>query len=432
MIGWAKPPVKYYFSEQRTEGGGVEPQWLMSRSPVWQTVSSTHWQHLPDPSLPNTIYSQYWTTDVLWITALWYISKYHSVPNREDTTGKRRSPMKAVRIHQFGGPEVLTYEDVPDPRPRKDQVLVRVRACAMNHLDIWVRKGLPGVNLPHILGSDIAGEIVEVGEYVTGLKSGQRVLIAPMHFCNRCPKCVAGLQNQCREFTVLGNAVDGGNCELIAVPAVNVIPIPDPLDFNQAASVPLVFLTAWHMLTGRAAIRPGQTVLILGANSGVGIAAIQIAKMFHARVITTAGDERKVERARELGADYVINHYQQKISQEVRKITNFEGVDIVLEHVGAATWDESVKSLKAAGTLVTCGATTGPKAEIDLRFLFSRQLSLLGSYMGTMSELHEVLGHVFAGRLKPVIDHIFPLKDIRIAHEYLEKSQMFGKIVLNP
>jgi NADPH:quinone reductase-like Zn-dependent oxidoreductase len=186
------------------------------------------------------------------------------------------------------------------------------------------------------------------------------------------------------------------------------------------------------MLTGRAAIRPGQTVLILGANSGVGIAAIQIAKMFNARVITTAGDDRKIEAARELGADYVINHYQQKISQEVRKITNFEGVDIVLEHVGAATWDESVKSLKAAGTLVTCGATTGPKVEIDLRFLFSRQLSLLGSYMGTMSELYEVLSHVFAGRLKPVIDHIFPLKDIRSAHEYMEKSQMFGKIVLNP
>lgn len=340
--------------------------------------------------------------------------------------------MKAVRIHQFGGPEVLTYEDVPDPRPRKDQVLIRIRACAMNHLDIFVRKGLPGVNLPHIPGSDVAGEIAEVGEYVTGLKTGQRVLVAPMHFCNRCAKCVAGLQNQCRQFTVLGNAVDGGNCELIAVPAVSVIPIPDILDFNQAASVPLVFLTAWHMLTGRAAIRPGQTVLILGANSGVGIAAIQIAKMFQARVITTAGDERKIAAARELGADYVINHYQQKISQEVRKITNFEGVDIVLEHVGSATWDESVKSLKAAGTLVTCGATTGPKVDLDLRFLFSRQLSLLGSYMGTMSELYEVLGHVFAGRLKPVIDHIFPLKDIQSAHEYMEKSQMFGKIVLNP
>jgi NADPH:quinone reductase-like Zn-dependent oxidoreductase len=246
-----------------------------------------------------------------------------------------------------------------------------------------------------------------------------------MYFCNHCAKCVAGLQNQCRQFTVLGNAVDGGNCELIAVPAVNVIPIPDSLDFNEAASVPLVFLTAWHMLIGRAAIRPGQTVLVLGANSGVGIAAIQIAKLFHARVITTAGDERKIERARELGADFVINHYQQKISQEVRKITNFE-------HVGLATWEESVRSLKAGGTLVTCGATTGPKVELDLRFLFSRQLALLGSYMGTMSELHEVLSHVFAGRLKPVIDHTFPLKEIRTAHEYMEKSQMFGKIVLNP
>ncbi len=340
--------------------------------------------------------------------------------------------MKAARIHQFGGPEVLTYEDVPDPKPRKDQVLVRVRACAMNHIDLFVRRGLPGVKLPHILGADIAGEVVELGEYVTDLKVGQRVLLAPMHFCNCCAKCVAGLQNQCRQFTVLGNAVDGGNCELFAVAAVNVIPIPDSFDFNQAASVPLVFVTAWHMLTGRAAIRPGQTVLVLGANSGVGLAAIQIAKLFHARVIATAGDDRKAERARELGADFVINHYQQKISQEVRKITSFEGVDIVIEHVGPATWEESVRSLKPGGTLVTCGATTGPKVDLDLRFLFSRQLSLLGSYMGTMSELNEVLAHVFAGRLNPVIDRTFPLKDIRAAHEYMEKSHMFGKIVLNP
>jgi NADPH:quinone reductase-like Zn-dependent oxidoreductase len=339
--------------------------------------------------------------------------------------------LKAVRIHEFGGPEVLRYEDVPDPKPRKDQVLVRVKACAMNHLDIWVRKGLPGVNLPHILGSDISGEIAEVGEYITGFTTGQRVLLAPMHFCNRCAKCVAGLQNQCREFTVLGNGVDGGNCELIAVPAVNVIPIPDNLDFNQAASVPLVFLTAWHMLAGRAGIRVGQTVLVLGAGSGVGIAAIQIAKLFHARVITTAGDETKLEKARALGADYGINHYEQKISQEVRKITDKEGVDIVVEHVGAATWDESVKSLKPGGTIVTCGATTGFNIAFDLRFLFSRQLSFLGSYMGTMAELHDVLGHIFAGRLKPVVDRVFPLKDIRAAHEYMEKSQMFGKIVLN-
>lgn len=340
--------------------------------------------------------------------------------------------MKAVRIHEFGGPEVLRYEDVPDARPRKDQVLVRVKACALNHLDLWVRQGLPGVNLPHILGSDIAGEIVEVGEYLTGFTPGQRVLLAPMHFCNHCAKCVAGLQNECREFTALGNAVDGGNCELIAVPAVNVIPIPDTLDFNQAASVPLVFLTAWHMLVGRAGIRPGQTVLVLGASSGVGIAAIQIAKLFHARVITTAGDEKKLARGRELGADYGIDHYKQKISQEVRKITNKEGVDIVVEHVGAATWDESMKSLKTGGTIVTCGATAGPNVAFDLRFLFARQLSFLGSYMGTMGDLHEVLGHVFAGRLKPVVDRTFPLKDLRAAHEYMATSQMFGKIVINP
>jgi len=338
--------------------------------------------------------------------------------------------MKAVRIHEFGGPEVLRYEDVPDPKPRKDQVLVRVRACALNHLDIWVRKGLPGVSLPHTLGSDIAGEIVEVGEYVSGFKPGQRVLLAPMHFCNHCAKCVAGLQNQCPEFTVLGNRVDGGNCELIAVPTVNVIPIPDSLDFNQAASVPLVFLTAWHMLVGRAGIRPGQAVLVLGASSGVGIAAIQIAKLFHARVITTAGDEKKLEKAHALGADHGINHYKQKISEEVKKITNKDGVDIVIEHVGAATWEESIKSLKPAGTLVTCGATTGPNVGLELRFVYSRQLSILGSYMGTMGELYEVLAHVFAGRLKPVVDRTFPLEDIRAAHEHMEKSQMFGKIVL--
>lgn len=340
--------------------------------------------------------------------------------------------MKAVRIHQFGGPEVLIYEDVPDPQPRKDQVLVRVRACAMNHLDLWVRKGLPGVKLPHILGSDIAGEIVEIGEYVSGFQVGQRVLIAPMHYCGHCAKCVAGLQNQCREFTVLGNGVDGGDCELIAVPAANVIPIPDSLDFNQAASVPLVFLTAWHMLVGRAGVRPGQTVLVLGAGSGVGTAAIQIAKMFHCTVITTAGDENKLAKARALGANHGINHYKQKISEEVRKITNKAGVDIVIEHVGAATWEESLKSLKSSGTLVTCGATTGPSVGLDLRHLFARQLTLIGSYMGTMGELHEVLGHVFAGRLKPVVDRTFPLQEIRAAHEYLEESKMFGKVVLNP
>ena len=340
--------------------------------------------------------------------------------------------MKAVRIHQFGGPEVLTYEDIPDPQPRKDQVLVKVKGCSLNHLDVWVRKGLPGVKLPHILGSDIAGEVVAVGEYVSGVKPGQRALVAPMHFCGHCVKCLAGMQNQCREFTVLGNAVDGGNCELFTAPAASVIPIPDSLDFNQAASVPLVFVTAWHMLVGLAGVRPGQTVLVLGASSGVGIAAIQIAKLFHCRVITTAGDESKLEQGRALGADYGINHYKQKISEEVRRITNKEGVDIVVEHVGAATWEESMKCLKTAGALVTCGATTGPSVGVDLRHLFARQLRILGSYMGTMGELHEVLGHVFAGRLQPVVDCTFPLSEIRAAHEYLEKSQMFGKVIVSP
>jgi NADPH:quinone reductase-like Zn-dependent oxidoreductase len=340
--------------------------------------------------------------------------------------------MKAVRIHEFGGPEVLRYEDIPEAKPRKDQVLVRVRACSLNHLDLWVRAGLPGVNLPHILGSDIAGELVEVGEYITGFKPGQRVLLAPMSFCNHCAHCTSGQQNLCARFTVLGNGVDGGNCELFAAPAVNVIPIPDSLTFDEAASVPLVFLTAWHMLVTRAKIKPGQTVLVLGAGSGVGIAAIQIAKLFHARVITTAGDDNKLQKATTLGADHGIDHYKQKISQEVRRITNKEGVDIVVEHVGEATWGESMKSLKQGGTIVTCGATTGPNVSFDLRFLFAKQLSFLGSYMGTMGDLHQVLKFVFDGTLKPVVDRAFPLSETRAAHEYLASSQMFGKVVLNP
>jgi NADPH:quinone reductase-like Zn-dependent oxidoreductase len=294
-----------------------------------------------------------------------------------------------------------------------------------------VRKGLPGVKLPHILGSDIAGEVAATGEQAKEFKVGQRVVIAPMRFCNRCARCSAGQQNLCPFFTVIGNRVEGGNCELIAVPAVNVIPIPDGLGFPEAASMPLVFLTAWHMLVGRAAIRPGETVLVLGANSGVGVAGIQIAKLFRATVITTAGDERKMAGARGLGADYVIDHYRQKISQEVRQITNKQGVDIVLEHVGPATWEESLRSLKPAGRLVTCGATTGPEVKFDLRFLFSRQLSVLGSYMGTMGELHEVLGHLFNGKLKAVVDRVFPLDEVQAAHRYLEASQMFGKVVLS-
>jgi NADPH:quinone reductase-like Zn-dependent oxidoreductase len=340
--------------------------------------------------------------------------------------------MKAIRFHQFGGPEVLKYEDVPDPRPREDQVLVRVKACAMNHLDLWVRKGLPGVQLPHINGSDVAGEVLEVGSYVASVKTGQRVLLAPMTFCNHCVQCTSGQQSFCREFSVLGYLNDGGNAEMIAVPEVNVVPIPERLSYNEAASVPLVFLTAWHMLVTRAHIKVGDTVLVLGGGSGIGSAAIQICKMLGATVVATAGDEAKLEKSRELGADHTINHYKQKIADEVRRITAKRGVDIVFEHVGSATWEDSVRSLRPGGTLVTCGATTGPEAKIDIRVLFSRQLSLLGSFMGTMGDLHEVLRHVFSGKLKPVVDRTFPFSEARAAHERLEKSEQFGKIVLNP
>ena len=340
--------------------------------------------------------------------------------------------MKAVRIHEFGGPEVLRYEDVPAPELRKDHVLVRIRACALNHLDLWVRKGLPGVKLPHILGSDIAGEVAECGEYITDLKPGTRALLSPMLFCGHCEQCNSGRQNFCPQFAVLGNNAEGGNCELIAVPRVNVIPIPDSLGFVEAASVPLVFLTAWHMLVGNAKLRAGQTVLVLGAGSGIGTAAIQIGKLLGAEVITTAGDERKLARARELGADHTIDHYKQKISDEVKRITNRRGVDVVFEHVGKATWAESIKSLKYGGTLVTCGATTGPDVDLDLRVLFARQLSFHGSYMGAMGELDEVLKHVFSGKLKAVVDRTFPLSETRAAHEYLASSEQFGKVVVTP
>ncbi|HEY6971879.1 MAG TPA: zinc-binding dehydrogenase [Candidatus Angelobacter sp.] len=340
--------------------------------------------------------------------------------------------MKAVRMHEFGGPEVLKFEDVPDPQLRKDQVLVRVKAVALNHLDLFIRKGLPNVKLPHINGSDVSGDIAQVGEYISDLKPGQRVLLAPMTFCGVCPACTRGEQNFCPQFTVLGYYNDGGNAEYIAVPRVNVLPIPEELTYDEAASVPLVFLTAWHMLVSRAHVQPENSVLVLGGGSGVGSAAIQICKLFNARVIATAGDEAKLERARELGADYVINHYQQKIADEVKKITNRAMCDIVFEHVGKATWQESMKSLKPGGSLVTCGATTGPEASFDIRFLFARQLSFLGSFMGTMGDFHEVMKHIFSGKLKAVVDKSFPLREARAAHERLEKSEQFGKIVLNP
>jgi NADPH:quinone reductase-like Zn-dependent oxidoreductase len=340
--------------------------------------------------------------------------------------------MKAVRIHRHGGPEVLQLEDIAEPAIRANEILLRVRACALNHLDLWVRGGLPGMKfaMPHVLGSDIAGEVVRVGELCERIQAGQRVLLSPGLSCRQCAQCVSGQDNLCRRYTLFGTGVDGGNREYMPAPEYAAIPIPDSLSFEEAAAAPLVFLTAWHMLFSRARLEAGEDVLVLAASSGVGMAAVQIAKMFECRVIATAGGEAKLAKAKALGADYAIDHYKQDISAEVKKITERRGVDVVVEHVGAATWPKSVESLAPTGRLVTCGATTGPEVKVDLRFLFSRHQSLLGSYMGTMGELHRVLKFVFQGKLKPVIDRVYPMAEIAAAHNRLENKEQFGKVVL--
>jgi NADPH:quinone reductase-like Zn-dependent oxidoreductase len=340
--------------------------------------------------------------------------------------------MKAIVFNAHGGPEVLKFTDAPNPAIRANEVLVRVKACALNHLDLWVRRGIPGVPipLPHIPGSDVSGEIAEIGAEVATVRIGQKVVLAPGVTCAKCAACISGQDNRCRQFTNLGYMIDGGYAEFVRVPEVNCLPYPENLSFEEAAAIPLVFQTAWHMLVARAELQPGEDVLILGAGSGVGSAAIQVAKFFSARVIAIASSDEKLQKAKELGADHLVNHKTQKIREEVRRITNKRGVDVVFEHVGTATWDESLASLAAGGRLVTCGATTGYDAKVDLRFLFSRQLSLLGSYMGRKSELHTVMKLVAAGKLKPVVDRIFPLAEAAAAHAYLESSSQFGKVVL--
>src|SRR5215471_5671827 len=340
--------------------------------------------------------------------------------------------MKAVVIHQHGEPSVLHYTEVAEPHIRDHEVLVRVRACALNHLDLWVRQGLPGVNfpMPHVLGSDVAGEVAKIGSEVRTVHIGQKVVLAPGVSCGKCPACISGNDNRCREFTNLGYMIDGGCAEYVRVPEVNCMPYPENLDWVHAAAVPLVFQTAWHMLVNRAELQPGEDVLVLAAGSGVGSAAIQIAKFFGARVIATAGTDEKLAKAKQIGADEVIHHGVMPIAKEVRRLTRNRGVDVVVEHVGAATWEESVKSLASGGRLVTCGATTGYGGKVDLRFLFTRQLSLLGSYMGTKNELRTLLKLVSQERLKPVVDKVLDLSDCMAAHNYLESGKQFGKVVL--
>ena len=337
--------------------------------------------------------------------------------------------MKAVRFHQHGGPDVLRYEEAPDPPMAPNQVLVRVRACALNHLDLWNRRGVVRLALPHISGADVAGEVVESE---SGVPVGTRVMVQPGLSCGRCRACLAGQDNMCPHYDVLGSQSDGGYAELVRVPVQNVIPLPDAIGFVEAAAFPLTFVTAWHMLVTKAAIRPGEDVLVLGAGSGVGQAAIQIAWLHGARVLATAGTDEKLARARELGATEVINHHAQDLPAEVRRATDNRGVDVVIEHVGTATWQRSLKCLARGGRLVTCGATTGHQAEIDLRFLFSRQYSLIGSYMGTKAELLRAAQFFFSGELKPAVDRVFPLAEAAAAQSHLEESRHFGKVVLQP
>jgi NADPH:quinone reductase-like Zn-dependent oxidoreductase len=339
--------------------------------------------------------------------------------------------MKAVRFHEHGGSEVLRYEEAPEPALRAGEVLVRVRACALNHLDLWERSGLERVRIPmpHISGSDVAGDVVRAeGAEVA---AGQRVMLQPGVSCGRCEACLSGRDNECAAYEVLGYRNHaGGYAELVKVPVQNLISIPDGIDYIHAAAFPLTFLTAWHMLMTRAKLERGEEVLVLAAGSGVGQAAIQIARLQGARVLATAGSAEKLERARSLGASEVIHHHEQDVAEEVRRLTNKRGVDVVIEHVGQATWAKSVRSLARGGRLVTCGATTGADAGLNLQALFAKQLSIHGSYMGTKGELLQVARFFFTGEVTPVIDRTFPLAEAAAAQQRLETSGQFGKIVL--
>jgi NADPH:quinone reductase-like Zn-dependent oxidoreductase len=343
--------------------------------------------------------------------------------------------VRAVVFDRFGGPEVLELREVPEAPVGRGEVRVRVRACGINHLDLWVRGGtVRGImpEMPHILGNDVVGEIAAIGEGVTGLVVGQKTLVNPTLSCGECEMCRKGDDNLCRHHDVLGRRRQGGYAEYVTVPAVNCLSYPERLPFEQAAAVPLVFLTAWHMLVTRARLQPGEDVLVIGAGSGVGSAATQVARLLGARVIATAGGFEKLARARELGAHETIDHAREDIVARVRELTKKKGVEVVFEHVGGRVFEAGVASLAKDGRLVTCGATIGAQATLDLNVLFGRHLSLLGSWMGRRSDMEAVLAHVASGELQPVIDSVMPLAQARAAHERIEAREQFGKVVLVP
>ena len=341
--------------------------------------------------------------------------------------------MKAVIFKTHGGPEVLEFTDVPDPKIKANEVLIEVSGCALNHLDVWVRNGMPGIKipLPHILGNDIAGVVREVGELVSWVNAGDEVMIQPGVSCGHCAECLAGRDNMCDEYDIIGYRRDGGYAELVAVPGVNVIPKPKNLSWAEAAALPLVTLTAWHMLVKRAQVQPGEDVLVHAAGSGVGSLGIQIAKLHGARVIATAGSESKLEKARELGADETVNYSSDDWPKQVKRLTGGRGVDIVFEHTGDATWPGSILSLKKGGRLVTCGATSGFDARTDLRHVFYRHLTILGSMMGSKADLLAAMKFIESGQIRAVVDRTLPLTGAREAHELMEDRAQFGKLVLD-
>jgi NADPH:quinone reductase-like Zn-dependent oxidoreductase len=342
--------------------------------------------------------------------------------------------MKAVRMHESGGVDKFIYEDAPDPTVGPRHVLVRVRGCALNHLEAWAAKTPPGITYPEpqILGSDVAGVVEALGSAVSGVEVGSEVMLQPGVSCGLCQACLGGEDNLCSQYRLLGQGRDGGLAELIAAPVENLVPKPENLTFEEAASIPLVFQTAWHMLVTRARLRHGETVLVNAAGAGVGTAGVQIAKLLGARVIASAGSDAKLEKARDLGADEIVNYTTSDLAEEVRALTRGRGVDVVFEHVGGDLFEASVRALARDGRLVTCGATAGDTATLRITQFFIGHQTLLGSFMGSKAELLQAIPYFSSGRLQPVVDRAYPLSEIRAAVQRMLDRQQFGKIVLVP
>ena len=341
--------------------------------------------------------------------------------------------MKALAFNEFGGPDKLKLQDVPDPKIEPNEVLVRVRACALNHLDLFVREGIPALKtpLPFWTGCDIAGEIAAVGAEVPGVKVGERVVVNPNLTCGRCEFCMQGEDSLCVKYGILGEHVPGGLAELVAVRADNVLPLPAHVTYEEAASFILTNMTAWRMVVTQGRVGPGQDVLVIGVGGGVSSTAVQIAKLCGARVIVTSSSDAKLERARTLGADVGINYATNKDwAKQVFEASGKRGVDLVIENVGAATWKDSIRSLKGGGRLVTCGSTSGPVGETLIPLVFWKQVHIIGSTMANRKEFNDVMSLFFAGRLKAIIDEVVPLKDGAAAQARLGEGKQFGKVVL--